>query len=87
NWNRRTVAVDGAYQATDTWHGKNNETIHPGPHYHVSGNSKIYGAALFRLRARDFEELRHKDGISPAWPPRCDTFEPNYCQAEAPNQK
>ncbi len=43
----------------------------------------MYGAALFRLRERDFGELRHKDGISPAWPLGYDVFEPYYTQAEA----
>jgi hypothetical protein len=37
-------------------------------HYYVGRNSKVYGAALFRLRERDFDEITHKDGISPAWP-------------------
>lgn len=83
NWDSKTVFVDGAYQAAETWYGKNQETFHPGLHYYVGGNSKVYGAALFRLRERDFEELRHKDGISPAWPLRYEVFEPYYCQAEA----
>ena len=38
--------------------------------------------ALFRLRERDFEEVRHADGISPAWPLNYDVFEPYYTQAE-----
>ena len=25
------------------------ESFHPGLHYYVGGNSKVYGAALFRL--------------------------------------
>jgi choline dehydrogenase-like flavoprotein len=37
-------------------------------HYFVGGATKLYGAALYRLRAEDFGELRHHDGISPAWP-------------------
>ena len=28
----------------------------------------MYGAALYRLRPEDFGEIRHADGISPAWP-------------------
>jgi choline dehydrogenase-like flavoprotein len=82
NWDSKTVFVDGAYQAPDTWYGKNNESFHPGLHYYVGGNSKVYGAALFRLREKDFGEVRHKDGISPAWPIRYEVFEPYYCQAE-----
>ena len=40
-------------------------------------------SALFRLRERDFGELRHTDGVSPAWPLGYDVFEPYYCEAEA----
>ena len=28
----------------------------------------MYGAALYRLRAEDFGEIKHADGVSPAWP-------------------
>ncbi len=83
NWDAKTVFVDGAYQATETWHASDGSSFQPGLHYFVGGNSKVYGAALFRLRERDFAELRHKDGISPAWPLTYDAFEPYYAQAEA----
>ncbi|MDQ2802659.1 MAG: GMC family oxidoreductase N-terminal domain-containing protein, partial [Pseudomonadota bacterium] len=82
NWDSKTVFVDGAYQAPDTWYGPNGEKFHPGLHYFVGGNSKVYGAALFRLRERDFDELPHKDGVSPAWPLKYDAFEPYYTEAE-----
>ncbi len=83
NWDSKTVFVDAKYQATETWYGGDGTTFHPGLHYFVGGNSKVYGAALLRLRERDFQELRHKDGISPAWPLGYDVFEPYYTQAEA----
>ncbi len=83
NWDSQTVFVDGKYQADETWHGAKGETFHPGLHYFVGGNSKVYGSALFRLRERDFGEVRHKDGISPAWPVPYDVFEPYYRDAEA----
>ena len=82
NWDAKTVFVDGAYQAPDTWYGAGGERFHPGLHYWVGGNSKVYGSALFRLRERDFGELRHAQGISPAWPLGYDVFEPYYGQAE-----
>lgn len=82
NWDAQTVFVDGAYQTTDTWYGKDGQTFQPGLHYYVGGNSKVYGAALFRLRERDFEEITHSDGISPAWPIKYDAFEPYYAEAE-----
>jgi choline dehydrogenase-like flavoprotein len=82
NWDSQTVFVDGAYQAKETWYGRDGREFHPGLHYYVGGNSKVYGAALFRLRERDFDEIVHKDGISPAWPLKYDTFEPYYGEAE-----
>ncbi len=82
NWDSQAVFVDGIYQAKETWHGSKGETFHPGLHYYVGGNSKVYGAALFRLRERDFEEVRHVDGLSPAWPLKYDVFEPYYTEAE-----
>ena len=51
-------------------------------HYFVGGATKLYGAALYRLREEDFGELRHHDGISPAWPIGYDEMEPYYTQAE-----
>jgi choline dehydrogenase-like flavoprotein len=50
--------------------------------YFVGGNTKLYGAALFRLRERDFEELKHHAGVSPAWPLSYAELEPYYGQAE-----
>ena len=83
NWDAKTVFVDGAYQCTDTWHGATGETFQPGLHYYVGGNSKVYGAALLRLRERDFQPLQHKDGLSPGWPVGYDVFETYYGEAEA----
>ena len=51
-------------------------------HYFVGGATKLYGAALYRLREEDFGELRHHDGVSPAWPIGYDEMEPYYTQAE-----
>lgn len=82
NWDSQTVFVDGTYQAPETWYNSNGGVFHPGLHYYVGGNSKVYGAALFRLRERDFDEIRHADGISPAWPLKYDVFEPFYTDAE-----
>ena len=40
----------------------------PQVHYFVGGATKMYGAALYRLRPEDFGEIQHVDGMSPAWP-------------------
>jgi choline dehydrogenase-like flavoprotein len=82
NWDSQTVFVDGAYQTKETWYGKDGRSFQPGLHYYVGGNSKVYGAALFRLRERDFEAIQHKDGISPEWPLKYRVFEPFYSEAE-----
>ncbi len=82
NWDSKTVFVDAAYQAAETWHDSSGRTFHPGLHYCVGGNSKVYGAALFRLRERDFGEVIHQQGVSPAWPLGYDVFEPYYSEAE-----
>lgn len=82
NWDSQTVFVEGAYQARETWYGKDGSRFHPGLHYYVGGNSKVYGAALFRMRERDFDQIQHKDGVSPAWPLKYTDFEPYYAEAE-----
>ena len=82
NWSSKAVFVDAVYQAKETWYGKDGSEFHPGLHYFVGGNSKVYGAALLRLRKEDFGEIRHVDGVSPAWPLGYDAFEPYYTEAE-----
>jgi len=83
NWSSKAVFVDAKYQADETWVNAKGDKFHPALHYYVGGNSKVYGAALFRLRERDFDELIHAGGISPAWPLKYDAFERYYGQAEA----
>ena len=83
NWDSKTVFVDGAYQTTDTWYGGDGKSFQPGLHYYVGGNSKVYGAALFRLRQRDFDAIQHQDGLSPEWPLKYQDFEPFYNEAES----
>ncbi len=82
NWNSRAVFVENKYKAKVTWTDKHGAAFHPGIHYCVGGNTKVYGAALLRFRRQDFEEIKHHGGISPAWPIRYDDLEPYYTQAE-----
>ena len=82
NWDSRAVFVEARYQAAETWYSSDGSKFHPGLHYFVGGNSKVYGAVLLRLRQRDFEAVRHPDGISPGWPIGYDAFEPYYQAAE-----
>ena len=82
NWSSRAVNVEGKYQATESWRDKDGRELHPHTNYWVGGNTKFYGAALFRLRQEDFGEIRHHGGISPAWPISYDEMEPWYAKAE-----
>lgn len=54
----------------------------PGTHYYVGGNTKFYGAALLRLREKDFGVVQHYGGESPAWPLSYADMKPYYLQAE-----
>ena len=76
------VFVDDRYISPDTWYDAKGKPFQPQVHYFVGGATKLYGAALYRLRAEDFGELQHHDGISPAWPISYDEMEPYYTQAE-----
>ena len=82
NWSSSEVFVHGRYQARETWYSAEGETFRPGLHRYVGGNSKVYGAALLRLRERDFGALVHADGLSPAWPLPYEAFAPWYDEAE-----
>ncbi len=48
----------------------------------VGGPTKFYGAALYRLRERDFEATRLETGESAGWPVSYDEIEPYYTAAE-----
>jgi choline dehydrogenase-like flavoprotein len=82
NWDSRAVNVQGKYQTKEMWRDKAGAALHPHTNYWVGGNTKFYGAALFRLRREDFGEIKHHGGISPAWPIRYEDLEPYYTKAE-----
>jgi choline dehydrogenase-like flavoprotein len=82
NWLASEVFVGNRYVSEDTWYDENGKPFQPQIHYFVGGATKLYGAALYRFRAEDFGELRHYDGVSPAWPISYDELEPYYTQAE-----
>jgi len=82
NWDPEAVFVNGRYLSPDTWYDADGKPFQPQVHYFVGGATKLYGAALYRLRPQDFGELRHVDGVAPAWPLSYDDFEPWYTQAE-----
>ncbi|HYE65298.1 MAG TPA: GMC family oxidoreductase [Pyrinomonadaceae bacterium] len=82
NWDSRAVNVEGKYNTKEVWRDQKGTALHPHTNYYVGGNTKFYGAALFRLRKEDFGEIRHHGGTSPAWPISYDELEPYYTEAE-----
>lgn len=82
NWDVASVFFDKRYVPQETWLDKDGVAFHPGTYYYVGGSSKLYGAAMLRLRERDFEELEHHGGVSPAWPIAYRQLAPYYDLAE-----
>jgi len=82
NWLAQDVFVDNRYVSEDTWYDAQGKSFQPQIHYFVGGATKLYGAALYRLRKEDFGELAHHDGVSPAWPISYEEIEPYYSKAE-----
>ncbi len=71
------------YRANEQWYDSAGEPFSPQMNYAVGGNTKIYSAALLRMRERDFEAVQYHKGVSPAWCVKYDEFEPYYTAAEA----
>ncbi len=82
NWSAAEVFKKERYHAHEHWYDSAGEPFRPQTNYWVGGNTKVYGAALLRMRERDFEEVKHQDGISPEWPLKYRDFEPYYTEAE-----
>ncbi|WP_218082483.1 GMC oxidoreductase [Anthocerotibacter panamensis] len=83
NWSAKEVYQNERYHTTEMWFDKEHKPFRPQTGYWVGGNTKVYGAALLRLREKDFETVVHEGGISPAWPLTYADFAPYYDQAEA----
>src|SRR5207253_10136104 len=82
NWDTRAVNLEGKYNTKEVWRDRDGKELHPHTNYYVGGNTKFYGAALFRLRREDFGEVKHWGGVSPAWPIAYEDLEPYYTRAE-----
>ena len=83
NWSPAAVWADGRYHNSGTWtDGADGRRFSPKQHYYVGGNTKFYGAVLFRFRERDFGPVQHVDGVSPAWPISYPDLAPYYDRAE-----
>lgn len=82
NWDPKAVFEEKRYLAKETWYDKHDQPFSPYTHYCVGGNTKVYGAALLRMREFDFREVRHFGGVSPSWPISYRDLEPYYTRAE-----
>lgn len=82
NWDTQAVFIENRYHTKETWQDKDGKDLHPQQAYFVGGQTKVYGAAMFRMRAQDFGVIHHKGGISPAWPITYADMEPYYTRAE-----
>jgi len=82
NWNAKEVYQKERYHTDETWYNIEGKPFRPSTGYWVGGNTKVYGAALLRMREQDFNQVAHDDGISPAWPLTYQDFEPYYTEAE-----
>jgi hypothetical protein len=52
NWDTKTVFNTNRYHNDEVWYDREGKELHPGMSYFVVvGNTKVYGAALSRLRA------------------------------------
>lgn len=82
NWDTAVAFHTTRYFGPEVWRDRDGQELRAGMCYHVGGNTKLYGAALFRFRERDFFAVRHVDGPSPEWPLRYRDWEPWYAEAE-----
>ncbi|MCA1992964.1 MAG: GMC family oxidoreductase [Coleofasciculus sp. S288] len=70
------------FHAPEPWYDNSGEPFSPQTYYAVGGNTKIWSGVLQRMRERDFEQVQHQSGVSPAWPLKYQDFEPYYTEAE-----
>ncbi len=82
NWSPSAVWGELRYRTSERWLDGRGKEFLPYMHYCVGGNSKFWGAVLYRLRREDFGELQHLGGLSPAWPITYETLAPYYDRAE-----
>ena len=79
----RAIFQRGHFRPKEQWLDKDGKPFNPGNYHVVGGNTKFYGAVLFRYRREDFAEMEFPGGgISPAWPFPYEELEPWYSKAE-----
>src|SRR5579871_5108335 len=79
----RAIFQRGHFRPQEFWYDGAGQPFNPGNYYYVGGNTKLYGAVLFRYRAEDFRPRAYEDGTTAGWPFRYEELEPWYTKAEA----
>ncbi len=79
----RAIFQKGFYRSSEEWLGTDGEGFLPGNYYYVGGNSKFFGAVMYRYRREDFAPRPHMDGASPGWPISYEELSPWYDAAES----
>src|SRR6516225_7374714 len=86
NWSTEAVFAENRYKARETWHDQDGKPFHPGIHYWVGGNTKMYDGVspAWPLSYQDFapyyteaERLYHvhgERGSDPTEPPCGDPY-------------
>ena len=82
NWDKVEVIRRERYSPKETWVDHKGRPFRAPVYYVVGGQTKVYGAAMLRMRSIDFEAVEHEDGLSPAWPFQYEDLEAYYAQAE-----
>jgi choline dehydrogenase-like flavoprotein len=82
NWDAKSVFQQDRYHTTEEWIDRKGNHFSPGTGYYVGGNTKVYGAALLRMREKDFNKVQHEGGVSPSWPLKYQDFAAYYDEAE-----
>lgn len=78
----KAIFLRGQFAPTEQWMGSDGTPFVAGNHYAVGGNSKFYGAVMYRYRETDFSPRQHMEGTSPGWPLTYADLSPWYDRAE-----
>ncbi|WP_417264461.1 GMC oxidoreductase [Celeribacter sp.] len=76
------IFIRGHFAPTEQWMGADGTPFIAGNHYAVGGNSKFYGAVMYRYREADFCPRQHFEGVTPGWPFDYAELAPWYDAAE-----
>ena len=83
NWDPEPVFIDGRYISEDTWYDADGKRVPAaGALLRRRRDQAVRRRAVPAAPAGLRRDLKHVDGVSPAWPLTYDDFEPWYTKAE-----